>query len=49
MFNSESVLSKSEYITHFFKIAFILRPNIDKAELKQIVKDDYEFDNNNNA
>ena len=49
MYSENSILSKTEYITHFLKIAMILRPGIEPDELQAIVKDDYENDNQNNT
>ena len=33
MYSDNSILSKTEYITHFLKIAMILRPGIEPDEL----------------
>ena len=49
MYSEDTILSKQEYITHFLKIAMILRPGIEPDELQQIVKDDYETDNGGNT
>lgn len=48
IYNDEKPISKQEYIQTFLKIALILRPGIEPDELQQIVKDDYENDNQNN-
>lgn len=47
IYNDEKPISKQEYIQTFLKIALILWPGIEPDELQQIVKDDYENDNQN--
>lgn len=43
----EDIIPRDQYISQFFGIGKILRPNIEPEELQQIVKDDYEFDSHN--